>query len=175
MQGGGMQLIEKILKKINITCAIIAEILVILIVLLVVAEIIGRFIFGHPIPGQVEIATLSLVVIVYLGVAYTQMLDGHIRVDVLISRVKGAKREFLEAFVLVIGLFSTLMMVWATGKRAIESTMTHEFVTGVVNFPIWPGRCSVTFGFILLSLTLIIQIIRRLLNGFDLINQGENN
>ena len=170
-----MQQVERILKKINTTCAIIAEILVILIVLLVVVEIVGRFIFGHPIPGQVEIATLSLVVIVYLGVAYTQMLDGHIRVDVLISRVKGAKREFLEAFVLVIALFTTLMMSWATGKRAIESTMTHEFVTGVVNFPIWPGRCTVTFGFLLLSLTLIIQITRRLLNVFDLLNRGDNN
>ena len=170
-----MQQVERILKKINTTCAIIAETLVILIVLLVVAEIVGRFIFGHPIPGQVEIATLSLVVIVYLGVAYTQMLDGHIRVDVLISKVQGAKREFLEAFVLVIGLFSTVMMVWATGKRAIESTLTHEFVTGVVNFPIWPGRCSVTFGFLLLSLTLIIQITRRLMNGFDLLKRGDNN
>jgi len=144
-------------------------------VLIVVAEIIGRYIFGHPIPGQVEIATLALVVIVYLALPYTQMLDGHIRVDVFISRVKGAKREFLEALILVIGLISSLMMLWATGKRAIGSVLNQEFVTGVINFPIWPGRCSVALGLSLLSLTLVVQITRRLKNGFNFINKGEKN
>ena len=143
--------------------------------LIVVAEIIGRYIFGHPIPGQVEIATLALVVIVYLALPYTQMLDGHIRVDVFISRVKGAKREFLEALILVIGLISSLMMLWATGKRAIGSVLNQEFVTGVINFPIWPGRCSVALGLSLLSLTLVVQITRRLKNGFNFINKGEKN
>lgn len=167
--------IIKFFEKLNNGFAIIAEILVMLIMFLIVAEIIGRFIFDYPIPGQAEIVTLSLVVIVYLALPYTQMQEGHIRVDVFISKVKGAQREFLEAFILIIGLATSLMMLWATGNRAIESVQDQEFIIGFVNFPIWPGRCSVMFGFLLLSLVIAVQFISRLINGLDLINKGDQN
>ncbi len=170
-----MEQIQKIFKKLNTLFAIVAEVLVMFIMLFVVAEIIGRFLFNHPIPGQAEIATLSLVVIVYLALPYTQMQEGHIRVDVFISRIKGAKREFLEAFILVIGLVTALMILWATGERAIASVHDQEFIAGVVNFPIWPGRCAVVLGFLLLSLTLMGQIFSRLMNGLNLTNKGKEN
>jgi len=135
-----MKRIERIFEKVDAFFGLVAEVLVAFLVLLVVAEIIGRDIFNHPIPGQIETAMLTLVGIVYLAVPHTQMERGHIRVEVFISRIRGAKREFVEAFTLVIALIISLMMLWATGKRAIGSFLGGEFLSGVINFPIWPGR-----------------------------------
>ena len=170
-----MKRIERIFESLTAFCGIVAEVLVIILVLLVMGEIIGRSFFNHPIPGQIETATLTLVAIVYLAVSYTQMQEGHIRVDVFITRITGAKREFLEAFILIIALVTVLMMLWATGVRALGSVQGGEFISGIINFPVWPGRCTVVFGLLLLSLTLAVQIVRRLLTGFHLISQGKSN
>jgi TRAP-type C4-dicarboxylate transport system permease small subunit len=163
-----METLNSIVRKINTVCGLASEGLVFCLMLMVTAEIIGRHVFGTPIPGQVEMATLSLIVILYLGLSYTQMEGGHIRVDVLISRTKGRKRELLEAFAQFLCLIPAVMMLLATAKQARISVIGQEFVAGVVNFPVWPGRCAVTFGFALLCFTLGVQISNHVVAAFSM-------
>ena len=155
-----MQTLIKITRWINTACAIGSEVLVFLLMLMVTFEIIGRHIFDSPIPGHVETATLSLVLILYLGIAYTQWENGHIRVDIFLSRVEGLKREALEVLILFLCLIPSVLIAWATAQKAWSSVAGQEFVTGAVNFPVWPGRCSVSFGFALLALTLMVQMLQ---------------
>jgi TRAP-type C4-dicarboxylate transport system permease small subunit len=163
MNEGIMQTLGTIIRLIDTVCAIIAEGLVFLLMLLVTAEIIGRRVLGSPIPGQVEAATLSLVLILYLGVAYTQLEGGHIRVELLVSRVMGHKRELIDILTLLLSLFVSVLMLWSTAKQARISVLGKEFVSGIISFPVWPGRCAVAFGFAILSITLVIQICSHLI------------
>jgi C4-dicarboxylate transporter DctQ subunit len=163
-----MSIFSNIIRRIDRISGIIAEALVFLLMLLVTAEIIGRHIFGSPIPGQVETAILALVLILYLGVAYTQLERGHIRVELFVSRVKGKKRELVEALSLFLSLIVSVLMLWATAEQARISVLGREFVTGIIAFPVWPGRCAVTFGFALLSFTIIIQICNHIIAALGL-------
>jgi TRAP-type C4-dicarboxylate transport system permease small subunit len=158
-----MTTFSRIIRWIDRVCGIVAEGIVFFLMLLVTAEIIARHVLGSPIPGQVETATLSLVLILYLGLAYTQLERGHIRVELLVSRVKGKKRELLEAFVLFLSLIVSALMLWGTAGQARISVLGREFVT---SFPVWPGRCAITFGFALLSFTLVIQICNHVMAAF---------
>lgn len=144
-------------------CAIIAEGLVFLLMNLVTAEIIGRHFLGKPIPGHYEVATLLLILILYFGVAYTQLERGHIRVELLTSKLNVRKQELLELITLFLSLIVSLLMFWATVKRAKISVSEREFISGIINFPIWPSKCGVAFGFGLLSVTIIIQICNYIL------------
>lgn len=164
-----------IIRWMDTICGLLAEVLVFLLMLMVSAEIIGRHFFNSPIPGHVESATLSLVLILYFGLAYTQLERGHIRVEIFLSRVKGRKRELLEGITLILSLIPSLLMIWATAKKALVSVHGREFVSGVISFPVWPGRCAVTFGFILLSLTLVVQICKHLISAFRDGNAGSVN
>jgi TRAP-type C4-dicarboxylate transport system permease small subunit len=154
------------IRRVDNFFGIVAEGIVFLLMLLVVAEIIGRHFFNSPIPGQLEAGSLSMVLILYFGLAYGQLLRNHIRVDLFISRVKGRKRELLEALALFLCLVVSSLMLWATAIQALISVEGREFVSGVISFPVWPGRCVVTFGFAILSLTLIIQICEHLMAAF---------
>ena len=164
---GWVAKIEKFNEKLNAFCAIGAEMLMVFIVILLVAEIALRFVFNHSIPGKTEFATLSLVVVVYFGLSYAQIRNAHIRVDVFISRVTGPTREFIEAWILSIALFTTVIMLITSVSRAIETIISKNYITGVINFPLWPGRCAVAFGFVLLTLTIVIQIVRRIISGLN--------
>lgn len=158
-----MKTLNRIVRRINTVCGLASEGLVFLLMLMVTAEIIGRHVFGAPIPGQVEMATLSLIVILYLGLSYTQLEGGHIRVDIFVSRLQRRKRELLEGVALFLCLIPSVMMMLATAKQARISVLGQEFVAGVINFPVWPGRCVVTFGFGLLCFTLVVQICNRVI------------
>ena len=172
---GTMKTFSNIIRWVDVACGMVSEALVILLMFLVTAEIIGRHIFGSPIPGHVEVATLSLVIILYLGLAYTQLERGHIRVDIFVSRVKGKKRELLEALALFLSLIPSVLMMWATAERALISVIGREFVSGVISFPVWPGRCAVTFGFALLSLTLSKQICNHLMAALGVGKKDRDN
>lgn len=170
--GGKMKALTNIIRRIDMVCGVLAESVVFLLMLLVTAEILGRRLFGSPIPGQVEAATLSLVIVLYLGVAYAQWKENHIRVDIFISRVKGRKRELLEALTLFLSLIPTVLMLWATAERARGSIAGGEFVSGVIEFPVWPGRCAVVFGLAILSLTLAVQLCNHLAAAFHFGKNG---
>jgi len=166
-----MKIFGSIIRVIDRISGIVAELLVFLLMLLVTADIIARYLFLKPIPGQVEGATLSLVLILYLGLAYTQRQRGHIRVDLFISKVEGRKRELLEAIGLFLCLIVSVFITWVTAEQAIISVAGREFIAGVISFPVWPGRCGVTFGFALLSLTLTNQIYSHVMAA---LNHREN-
>ncbi|MFH1154453.1 MAG: TRAP transporter small permease [Pseudomonadota bacterium] len=155
-----MSILVKIIQWINTICAVVSECLVFLLMLLVTAEIVARHVLNSPIPGQVEAATLSLILILYLGIAYTQWEGSHIKVDILMSRINGTSRKALEVVILCLCLIPSALIAWATTQKAWSSFTGQESITGVINFPVWPGRCTVSFGFILLSLTLIVQILQ---------------
>lgn len=167
--------LTRIVQQIDTICAFVAEALTLLLMLLVTAEIVGRQIFGSPIPGQMESAALSLVLILYLGLAYTQLERRHIRVEIIISRVGGKRRELLEALILSLSLIPSVMMLWATAERAKVSVLGREFVSGVISFPVWPGRCAVAFGFALLSLTLVLQICNHVVAAIGSGKDGRGN
>lgn len=158
-----MKSVGVIVTRVATAGGVLAEALVFLMMLGITADIVARYVFSRPIPGQVEASTLALVVILYFGLAYTQTRRGHVRVELFVSRVSGAKRELLEALALAVSFVPTSLMCTATAKEAYTSVLGREFVSGVISFPLWPGRCAVAIGLALLGITLATQCGEHLL------------
>jgi TRAP-type C4-dicarboxylate transport system permease small subunit len=161
-----MKAITQLLQKICRICAIASEIFVLMLMFLVTAEIIGRRLFGAPIPGQVETATLSLTIIIYLGLAYTQLKNSNIRVEIFINRLPARCKAFVEAGCLLLSLIPIILMSLATTQKAYLSFKGGEFIAGGINYPVWPGRCAVAFGLGLLCITLAVQMLNHLTLAF---------
>ena len=49
-------------------------------------DVLARYIFASSIPGVIEIEGYLLLIIVFLALAYTQYSEGHIRIDLLITK-----------------------------------------------------------------------------------------
>ena len=54
------------------------------IMLLTTFDVAGRYLFHAPILGVFEVTEFMLVCVVFLSLAYTQSLKGHIEVDILV-------------------------------------------------------------------------------------------
>ena len=143
-------------------CALLGAGCVFLLVLWGMVGIFIRFIFDYQIPGQYEGASLLLILIVYLSIAYTQFEGGHVRMTLFISRAKKRKRELIEALNLLVCLIPSTILLWRTGREAILSFKRGEFQMGIYSFPEWPSRMALPIGFLLLCLCLVLQILKHL-------------
>src|SRR5690554_8110941 len=94
-----------------------------LICALITAQIVGRLIdraavalggdrIGLAIPGLSEISGFLLVVASFLGLAYTFVHGGHMRVTLLIARFSPAPRAWVEVLFLSIALALCAYLAW---------------------------------------------------------------
>ena len=63
-------------------------------------QIISR-VLGYPWPAFLELSELAISIFAFLGVAYAQRMDSHIRMELLVSNLKGRVKwlvEFISTF-----------------------------------------------------------------------------
>ena len=53
---------------------------------------------GYPWPAYLELSELSISIFAFLGVAFAQRMDAHIRMELLVANLKGSAKWILEFF-----------------------------------------------------------------------------
>lgn len=143
-------LIEDILNYVSL--AIIA-----FLMFLTTGEVICRYFFNYPIPGHHEIVELCVPAIAFLGIAHLQRLEGHIRVDVLISKLEGRNRYVAEALLNLLCFIVFVFIAIATFKNTLQAGYSIGEVTENLLIPTWPFRFFITLGSTALCIRFIIQ------------------
>jgi len=143
--------------------AIVALFLLTLVDILAVAT-------GFSFQGAVEIGEYLLVAIIFLGLGYAQLKGTHIRVEVLIARLHATLRTFIDVFILTVTSFFFTLMAVQIGQEAYKAWIEKAYHPGWadVAIPTWPPILVAFMGCIILILSLLIQLIR---NVIDLINR----
>jgi len=72
-----------------------AAVALLLMGLLTTADVIGRYVFLNPIPGNSEIQELMMVVIIFLAMGYCTLQARHASADIIVSRVSRRARAIL--------------------------------------------------------------------------------
>lgn len=130
-----------------------------------------RFTLNFPIPGVFELNEVLLVVCVYLGLAWTQIERGHIRVVLILGRLSPKWAVTLD-ILCWIGCFIFLALLgFQSGKEALSSYQIREFRWGSVQMPIWWAKALVPIGCWMTCIQLLIDIwedIARLLGRLPL-------
>ena len=137
----------------------LAVIFIFIMMISTVADVMGRYLFNSPIIGTIELNRTALVYAVFFTIAYTQMVKQHIRVDILLSKMSTSKRLIFEGCGLVFALAVMGFVTYASSIMAYRQTLLGESETGIINFPMWPGRIAVAFGSLVLCVQYIVDII----------------
>ena len=137
--------------------ALAGGITVLLLVFLAVAQILGRKIFNTPVLGYIDLVEQAMAVFAFLGIAYCQRLGGHIRMDILVGRLKGRTLWAFEWFSVFIMLGLSIVLTcgsWLHFKRA------YDFGDSSIDIsiPLWPAKLMVPLALSILSLRLILQL-----------------
>jgi TRAP-type C4-dicarboxylate transport system permease small subunit len=108
------------------------------IALLVTVSVIGRSIWGEPVPGDFEFVQMATAVTLFAFLPLCQSHRGNIAVDTFTNRLPHAWQRRLDvAWDLVYAVFMTLICVGLF--RAALEAYGYGTTTMVLGLPIWPA------------------------------------
>lgn len=127
-------------------------------------EVVARYVFGAPTIWAYELTYLLTGAAWLLGMAYTLRHGAHIRIDVLYLNMSPRAQAGVDVVCYVFLLLPFL--VWLTSTlddRAIAAFQSGE-KTGASSWnpPLWPFRAVFFVAFLLLSLQVIAEVLRKL-------------
>jgi TRAP-type C4-dicarboxylate transport system permease small subunit len=145
-------------SRISHGAGISATVCIFLMVCTIVPDSIGRYFFNKPLHGTLEFNMLLMSAIVFLSLSWTQSQRGHVRVELLLSKVGPRIRSGLNIICWIIALGLFLAITIGGTEEAIYSTQVREALWGVKKFPVWPGKIIASFGSALLCIQFLIDI-----------------
>ena len=119
-------------------------------------QIILRTVFDAPIFGYIDYVVVAMVGFCMLGITYVQRLGGHVRMELLISKLKGRPYWMAETFGALCAMFLVVVLIpfsYDHFDRAFE----HGDSTIDIELPTWPGKLAVPVGLGILLVRLTIQ------------------
>lgn len=138
--------------------ALLAVSCIVFVLLAVTADVTRRALIGESIGGVVEISEVMMVVIVFLGLGYTESRSGHVSMTLLIRKLSSRSAAIVNSFGLLVVLIIVAWMVWVTGDRALESVAAGEYRFGLVRVPVWPARIAIVVGLAVYFLELALRL-----------------
>ena len=122
-------------------------------------DVIGRNFFGRSLTGTVETVSLMMGVLVFSGLAFTELNRGHIVVETFQGLFpKPVKRtSMIVNSLLAVGVCGLLLnQLFA---KTMDVISEREF-TMILKLPYWPAALLMLIGFAVFFLLLVLRLIR---------------
>jgi len=139
----------------------LAALAILFIGLIVVAQIVGRL-AGIPVPGAHEAAAFLMAAAIYLSLAYTLAVGGHIRVTLLLNRLGPTARWWAEMWCHAFGIFIIGDLAIFSAILAWESWLGGERSEGLAPIPVFVPQAAMALGVLLLLVRLVDELIQLL-------------
>ena len=156
--GRGLAHIDRALGRVENTFNLIAGALIFALMLLGVAQIVLRVAFSSPIFGYIDIVEVSMVGFGVLSIAFVQRVGGHVRMELLLSRLRGRTLWLAEAAgALVAALIVAVLIPYS--YRHFERAYLFGDSTIDIELATWPAKLVVPVALCLLLLRLVTQLV----------------
>ena len=131
------------------------------ITLLVSMDVLMRFFLNEPQLFVDDLSCFLLVAVVFLGTGPTFYKGGHIRVDLMTSRLKRRAQSRLRVVTLSIGIAILGVIIYETTLSTLAALETGR-VSAVMAWPLWPPMLFIPAGLVLMAFFLGVQMVREL-------------
>lgn len=135
--------------------------------LIIGLAVISRGVFNKPLIGDYELVSISMVILIGLGLAYAESIDSHIKVGLIVDRFSEKTQTIIDIFVyLLVFVIATLIGV-VQFKAAINGMTNLTVVTPLLSIPHYPLQFGLAMGFILWGLEAFLKIVYNIMNLFN--------
>ena len=151
--------LDNLLNRLYYYCGIAAAFFIALIAVLVIVSI-GARLLGVFVPGMTESAGYCLAISGSLGLAYTFGQRGHIRVEMLIGRLRSKVRFWVEMFVLLSATGFSSYLAFYLLKMVVVSHDFGDRSDGSDEMLIWIPQAPMALGFTLFAICLFHAFVK---------------
>lgn len=161
--GSLLSRLDRSLLRLERFLALLSGLAVFALMVLAVISVGGRNAMNAPLPGYVDWIEQAMPLIAFLGISFVQRDGGHIRMDILISRLRGRALWLFELVSVLLILLLMLALVWGSWShfdRSFDwsSPMWSRDSSIDIGIPLWPAKLLAPVAFSVLCLRLVLQI-----------------
>ena len=107
-----LRVLARIFDRATNIAAFIAAALIMFIMIAVSTDVAMRYLFNRPMIWTVDVTRIMLLYITFLGTTWVLKRGGHIKVDILFSRLSPRNQSVVGILSSVIGIILCLVFVW---------------------------------------------------------------
>lgn len=135
--------------------------LVLVLMGIIVIDVLGRTFFNQPLTGTPELVKVSLVSMLFLGMAQTLHSDKHIRATVIMNMTSFLIRTGMNILANACGLIVFILLSYSSWAHTLEAWRTSEFEgAGALHIPTYPLRTLIFLCSLLTSIQFILNLYR---------------
>jgi TRAP-type C4-dicarboxylate transport system permease small subunit len=138
---------------------VLAGAAIVMIMMIEFINAIGRKLL-IPFPCCLEFAESFMIVIVFMGIGYVALSEGHVQVTILTRKMRPSLRRYLDAAAYASGTVTFGLLAYGACLIAWNSTLLLEIRIGVFHFPIWIFRILFALGLSLMTLQCLINTVK---------------
>lgn len=162
-----MRTIPKPLQIVSQALVVVSGILLLFLIFLTVGDVLGRTTANKSIVGAVDISTLALVAITFLGLAAAEIDGRHVSVDLVEMNLPAKLRIALAALRTVLLVFLGLVLSWGLWDSMVSAFDRMETTNGILRLATWPVKGALVASFVLFFIVAIWKSINEFLDMRD--------
>lgn len=151
-------MIRRLLQRLYFACGALAGACLVAVAGFVLYSI-GGGLFGYVARSADDFAGYAMLASSFLALAHTFGKGEHIRVTLLIGRLRGTARRIAEIACLLAGGALAGYLAWFSIKSTWISYKIGDVSTGLVAVPLWIPQIAMALGASVLFIALLEQLI----------------
>lgn len=154
--------LDRMLLPLERVCALMSGLAIFMLMFLAAYSVGGRKFFASPLMGYVDYIEAAMPIIAIMGVSYVQRDGTHIRMDMLVSALKGRVLwlfELVSVLLMLVLIASLTYGAWEHFDRSFDCSRPwcSRDSSIDIGIPIWPSKLVVPVAFAVLVLRLLLQ------------------
>lgn len=151
---GALKKINNFFSKISSALSYVSMAIVFLLMVILIVDIILRYFFKSGLLGSLELIEMGMVMLIFCGFAYTETVKGHVRVDILLNKIKSRRaRCFIDGIVYIFMSVIGFAVTYASFMKVAKEGAS----TGVLLIPLVPFEMVMGIGMALFTLVLFLE------------------
>lgn len=166
-----LQLVIKLANRAAAVLGWLASATLVAIMATTFVDVIGRTFFGRALTGTVESVELLMGILVFSGLALTEVHRRHIVVETFQALFPKPLKRLSVVINLILAVFVTALLARQLITKTIEILQEQEH-TQILEIPYWPTAIVMCVGIVLFLLILILRLIECIATRISTTDKG---
>jgi TRAP-type transport system small permease protein len=155
--GDGLLPVRRGLHAVIMVITWVAAAALSVMVLVIFVNVLGRYLFGVPLKGSVEVVEAMLVVAVFFSLAYTESVRGHVSMDEVVARFPRLIRAIVMGIMYFAAAAYLFTIAWRDAVLAVSYMTPIVRGTDVLHIPVGPFIFAISVGAFIFGLELLLN------------------
>jgi TRAP-type C4-dicarboxylate transport system permease small subunit len=150
--------VRRLLNALYDGAAALAAVFMVGLLVMVLLSILGRQLHFH-VPGTDAYAGYMMAAAGFLALAHTLKRGEHIRVTLLLARLKGRARRGMELWALFAATLLAALSAFYSARLVWQSRQFNDISTGNDATPLWIPQLAMAVGTLILLIAFIDELV----------------